>query len=267
MRRAIFTMALAITGLLTGSASASSIVGFKNGSGFSTNGAAAASGNSVTLTQGALAQAGSVFATAKQDVSSFVVEFDYLATAGIGAADGVTFSIQNSAAGASALGSSGGGLGYGGIGSSVAFQINLYEFSAGGRGVAVNSNGKTAQSGGSAYQSTGLALLGSAIHVTLIYDGATLSQTLTDGVNVYATSTLIDITGIVGATDAFVGLTGGTGFESSTQTISNFAFESAAGGPLPQGAPPIGAVPLPPAAWAGMVGGIAVMCRGWRRVG
>ena len=90
MRRAIFSMALTITGLLTGSASASSIVGFNNGSGFSTNGAASSAGNSVTLTQGALAQAGSVFATAKQDVSSFVVQFDYLATAGIGAADGVT---------------------------------------------------------------------------------------------------------------------------------------------------------------------------------
>jgi len=265
MRHALFSLALALSGLLTATVSASTITGFNNGAGFVANGAASASANSVQLTSGALAQAGSIFTSTRQDVSTFVVQFDYLASAGIGAADGATFTIQNSAGGASALGSSGGGLGYGGISSSVSFQINLYALSPGGRGTAINSNGLTGQSaGGNAYQPTGpVPLLGAFVHVTLAYDGANLTQTLISGVNSYTASDALDIAAIVGGTDAFIGFTGGTGFESASQSISNFTFETAL-----RSAPDkadVAAVPFPPAIFAGaFLGAVATRLR--RRV-
>jgi len=259
MRHAFFSAALALSGLLTATVSASTITGFNNGAGFVANGAASASANSVQLTSGALAQAGSIFTSTKQDVSAFVVQFDYLASAGIGAADGATFTIQNSAAGASALGSSGGGLGYGGIASSAAFQINLYALSPGGRGTAINANGLTGQSaGGNSYQSTGpVPLLGAVVHVTLVYDGANLTQTLTNGVDTYTATDSLDIAALVGGTDAYIGFTGGTGFQSATQSISNFTFESALQA-APDFAADVAAVPFPPALFAGAVLGAIV---------
>ncbi|MEZ0263953.1 MAG: hypothetical protein ACAI43_04435 [Phycisphaerae bacterium] len=267
MRRALFGAVFGLAGLALSAspAQASTIVGFDGGAGFAGNGAAVFSSNSVQLTSGALGQASSAFATAKQDVTRFAVAFDYTAAAGVGAADGVTFTIQNSAAGAAALGSAGGGLGYGGIANSVAFQINLFAASAGGRGVGINANGLTAQSaGGNAYQSTGaLQLLGQAVHVELTYDGSTLTQTLSAGAQTFTTTTAIDILGLVGAADAFVGFTGATGFESSTQTVSNFTFETLTaaldiGGPALDSPVP---TPLPLGVWAGLALGAMVVAR------
>ena len=69
----------------------------------------------------AIFEAGSLFTSNKVSVSGFTITFDFRLTSA--AADGFAFVIQG--VGSSALGTGGGGLGYQGIGSSVAVKFDL----------------------------------------------------------------------------------------------------------------------------------------------
>src|SRR5262249_45887297 len=107
--------------------------GFANASNLLTlNGSAKINGNALELTDGGDYETGSAFATTPVDVAHFSTQFSFQLTAGSAAADGFTFCIQG--AGNTALGSTGGGLGYGpdptfggaGIAKSVAVKFDLY---------------------------------------------------------------------------------------------------------------------------------------------
>src|SRR5262249_48042602 len=151
-------------------------------------------------------------------------------SSGANIADGLTFTLQG--VGATALGASGGGLGYGTDGTnpgntiakSVAVKFDLYS----NQGEGTNStglylNGASPTGAGSVNLSgTGIALhAGHAFNVTMSYDGVALAVTIKDKVS-NATATqryTVDIVTAVGGSQAFVGFTGGTGGLTATEDI------------------------------------------------
>ncbi len=205
------------------------ISGIGSGS-FTTNGSAAISGATLTLTSNGGSQAGSAFFNTPQTISAFTSQFIYTPS-GDRSGDGVAFVLQNDPTGASALGAGGGFLGYTGITPSAAVELNIY--SPNGIGTNYKTNG-----GVFGYNSTSPVNIagGDPIQVTLNYDGATLTETLLDTTTLatFTTTYTTNIAGVVGASTAFVGFTGGTGAALATQTISGFTFRSTPASPVPE---------------------------------
>jgi hypothetical protein len=195
------------------------------------------------LTDGLANEAGTAWFNTPVNIQNFTNDFTFqLSNA---QADGFTFTIQN--AGATAIGPSGGGLGYGpdtpggtgGIPKSVAIKFDLF-----------NNNGEGADSTGlynngvspsvPSTDMTGKVDLhsGDTFSVHMVYNGTTLTMTLTDGVThaTFSTSWAVNIPSIVGGNTAFVGFTGGTGGLSASQKIETWSFIS--GGTVPQPATP-----------------------------
>jgi fibronectin type 3 domain-containing protein len=199
------------------------------------NGSAVINGTKAELTNGGTNQAGSVFSTNPVDITRFTTQFTFQIGAGTATADGFTFTIQGGAA--TALGSAGGGLGYGTdgtnpgnvIGNSVAVKFDL--FSNAGEGVnstGLYLNGASPTSAGSVnLTGTGIDLhSGHVFQVTMNYDGTTLTVTTKDtSTNASATQNYtVNVTGAVGGTTARVGFTGGTGGQVATQDILTWTF-------------------------------------------
>src|SRR5262249_15137861 len=188
---------------------------------------------------GGMNEAASAFTATAVGVAKFTTSFDFQISAGANTADGLTFTIQG--VGATALGASGGGLGYGTDGSnagstiarSVAVKFDLYN----NRGEGTNStglflNGASPTGAGSvSLANTGIDLhSGHAFNVTMSYNGVTLTVTIKDKVT-GATATqayVVDVVKAVGGTRAFVGFTGGTGGLTAIADILDWDFN-----PLP----------------------------------
>jgi T5SS/PEP-CTERM-associated repeat protein len=199
-----------------------------NGTGWTLNGGPTIVSDVLTLTDDGGAEASSAWFSIPQTNNSFTASFIYQASGSL-QADGVTFVLQN--VGLTALGTVGGGLGYCGIGASVAFEINIYSDASGGRGTSFDTNGVTADcSGGTPYTSTAPVNLasGDPISVTVTYTGNLLNETLFDLVtsDSFTTNYTVNISTAVGGGTAYVGFTGGTGGLTSIQTISNFMYQS-----------------------------------------
>jgi hypothetical protein len=203
---------------------------FASTAGLQRNGTAAVSGTALRLTSGVANQAASAFTATAVDVAKFTTSFDFQIGAGASTADGLTFTLQG--VGATALGAAGGGLGYGtdgtnpgnAIGKSVAVKFDLYN----NAGEGVNStglflNGASPTSAGSVnLTGTGIDLhSGHVFHVTMSYDGTTLTVTIRD-TTTNATATqryVVDVVSAVGSSRGFVGFTAGTGGLTATQDI------------------------------------------------
>jgi len=213
--------------------------GINFGSGFSSsglalNGNAVLSGTRLRLTDGGASEAGSGWFSMPVNVQTFTTDFMFQLTTPN--ADGMTFTIQNT--GTTALGLSGGGLGYGpdtptgpaGIGKSVAVKVDLYNNAGEGtNSTGIYTNGvsptlpATALSGGVNLHS------GDIFKVHMTYDGTTLTMTITDTVNTtqtFTTSWPINIPATVGANTAYLGFTGGTGGAAATQEILTWTFSN-----------------------------------------
>ncbi|MGZ4961893.1 MAG: hypothetical protein ACXWC8_04990, partial [Limisphaerales bacterium] len=192
-----------------------------DGTGWKLNGGSGIAGNVLTLTDGAGSEGRSAYFTYPLYIRSFGAAFTYqdVNTAG---ADGATFVLQNAPSGLSALGSVGGGLGYGGITPSFAIEFNIYANNT--VGIALRTNGVT----GKPYtQTTPVNIAsGDPINVTVFYANGTLQLTLQDTITTgsFSTNLTIDLPAALGAETAYVGFTGGDGSVTSTQQISNFAF-------------------------------------------
>ena len=208
------------------------------------------SSNTVTLTDGLGNEAASLFLNYPQFIGAFVASFTYQ-DAGGGGADGAAFVLQNDPRGAAALGGAGDGLGYSGITPSVALEFNIY--SSNGPGIAFRTNGVT----GTPYASTAPLNVagGNPIGVTLHYDGATLSVTLTDAVAQvdFTTSYAVSLTSLLSTNTAYLGITGADGSVASTQRISNLFF--AALPPLSYAIPSPGTFEL---SWPASAAGLAL---------
>jgi hypothetical protein len=241
--------AIATSGTLTTSpqASASYGIGVAAGSapsfpvGFSSsasvmtfNGSTDLDDTRLQLTSGLANQAGTAWFNTPQNIQNFTSDFTFQLSNP--AADGITFTIQNT--GLTALGPSGGGLGYGpdsptgavGIGKSVAVKFDL--FSNDGEGAdstGLYTNGASPTVPSTDMSSSAINLhSGDEFSVHLVYNGTTLTMTITDGVTAgsFTTSWTVNIPSIVGGNTAFVGFTGGTGGSTSSQKIEDWSFVS-----------------------------------------
>ena len=188
------------------------------------NGTAQLNGSGLQLTNGATSQEGSAWYATPVNIQSFTTNFTFQLTNP--EANGITFTIQNQ--GTAAQGIFGSGLGYQYIPTSVAVKFDL--FNAGGEGpdsTGLYTDGAVPTVPAVNLSSTGINLhSGDTMAVQLVYNGTTLTMTITDTVTqaTYTTSFTINIPSTVGGNTAYVGFTGGTGVLSATQTILTWTY-------------------------------------------
>jgi hypothetical protein len=197
------------------------------------------------LTDGLTDQAGSAWFDTKVNIQNFTNTFTFQLSNPN--ADGITFTIQN--AGLTALGPDGGGLGYGpdtpgetpGIATSVAVKFDLYDNAGEGTdSTGLYTDGVSPTTPFTDLSTTPINLhSGDTFTVNMVYNGTTLTMTITDGVTggSFQTSWTVNIPQIVGANTAYVGFTGGTGGLTASQKIETWSFVSTTTAP-PQAATP-----------------------------
>lgn len=213
---------------------------FMNGfttSGIALNGTATINGSRLRLTDGGTYEAASAFYTTPVNVQRFTTDFDFQLTSA--SADGFTFTIQN--AGPDAVGSTGGGLGYGvdplyhisygerTLSKSVAIKFDLYnDLGEGPNSTGIYENGADPTVPAIDLSASGINLHnGDVYHARLVYDGSVLTLVLSDTSNpsaTFSTQFTIDIPTVVGGPMAYVGFTGGTGGLSAVQEIVDWSF-------------------------------------------
>jgi Domain of unknown function (DUF4347)/Legume lectin domain/PA14 domain len=221
---------------------------FSNISQIQTNGSALQSGTSLRLTAAVGGQAGSAFyrtPIAVDGGTSFNTQFQFRLGDGNGTngADGFAFVLQNTAAGLTALGGSGGAYGYEGTGlQSLALKFDTFQNTGdpSNNFVSLLRDGSNGNPIGSGVTSPIDFNSGNPINAWVDYDGATntlrlyLATTTTKPTTATLTQTL-DLSAIVG-TQAYVGFSGGTGGLTNNQDIQNWTFSSSGtGGGGPNG--------------------------------
>jgi hypothetical protein len=206
-------------------------------------------GTVLRLTPAAGGQAGAAYSTSAISLGpgdTFSTQFQFRFTnPSASPADGITFVL---AAGSSGLGSPGGGLGYGGVLNSVAFEFDTFD-NGGDDGnssnhVAIDEDGHVADGTSfsdqdltnvygqqlcdsvNPYTRPGCLSNGDKWTALITYDGTNLNLTLTDPAegsadNVYV-NLPINIESFLGTSTAFVGFTGGTGGLFENQDIINW---------------------------------------------
>jgi hypothetical protein len=189
----------------------------------SVGGAQVSASGSLTLTDGSGNEAKAMWypqALAVPTTGTLELSFTYTAS-GDKQADGIALVFQSQ--GASALGQTGGALGYVGIlGNTAAYQINLYNGHVQGSNfVTTNSSGTYLTTGDVNFNS------GDPISVTLVYDAdaQTMTETLTDtvtGASFTRSYSDIDLAGVLGP-NSYLGFTGGCGGETAIQSVTDFS--------------------------------------------
>lgn len=176
-------------------------------------------GNSLQLTSAAGNESTSAYFNTPVSVAGgFTASYTFTG----GTADGVAFVLQNQ--GLTALGGAGGGIGYGGVAPSAAFEIEAFQ----NQGVAWASNGAVGTY--TSVAGPGLVLdTGHPINVRLSYNPAntTLTATLMDQTtsDVYTfTSNAVNLAGLFPAGTALVGFSGGTGGSNGVNSFSSFSY-------------------------------------------
>ena len=210
--------------------------GFASVAGLTLNGTTVNSDDSrLQLTTGGANQAGSVFWNIPVNVQSFVSDFSFQLSGNAPIADGITFTIQNSAP--TALGPTGGGLGYGpdhpatgGIPNSVAVKFDVYDNAGEGtNSTGVYVNGASPTTPAITLANSGIVLSsGDVISAHIVYDGKWLYLSLRDPVvgRLWTTRYAINLPQAIGSNTAYVGFTGGTGGLTASQKILTWTFAS-----------------------------------------
>ncbi|MGA2541271.1 MAG: CotH kinase family protein [Verrucomicrobiota bacterium] len=176
-------------------------------------------------------------------INGFVATFTYQDVGGSpGAnADGVSFDLQTSGPGY--LGAGGGSLAISGLTPSADWEINLY--SPNGIGIICHTDGAAF-----GYQTTGAVNVssGDPINFTIQYTpGGAVQETLVDAVTQQSYTTnynIGDITALLGGSYACIGFSSADGGVASTQTISNFSYQSATNS-FPAGGAVVSSFPNP----------------------
>ncbi len=199
------------------------------------------------LTNGNLNQASSAWYTTPIGPGAFNTTFTLQDHPGpAGAADSVLFVIQNDPRGLTAVGRGGGGGGYDNIVKSIGVKFDLYAHGTHNPLTGLFFNGQLPDSGSMLpgdVPLTGINLgSGDPIQVTLAYDGGTLltetvTDTVTQAVFNHTYSTGMTLAQLIGGPLAYVGFTGGTGGEDSTQDILSWSGQFAAAAPRLQVSP------------------------------
>jgi glucose/arabinose dehydrogenase len=210
------------------------------------NGSTAKVNNILRITPAATFRAGSAFYGDRLAVgadTSFSTQFQFRLSGGQGTngADGITFMVQNSAAGANARGEAGGYLGYDdnpttpgapAIDSSLAIEFDTFKntWDVGGNQISVLRDGDVTQT--LAESSPTLDLnSGSPLNAWIEYDGTNdrLEVFLANNTTRPRTpslTTTVDLSAVVNGESAFVGFSGGTGGRTNLQDIESWNFSS-----------------------------------------
>lgn len=167
----------------------------------------------------------SVFYDTPQPIGAFTAAFTYRAGGDPFNTSGGAFVLQNSAAGAHALGRnfSVTGFGYDGIAPSAAVTLESNRF---GSFSGYYTGGVV---GGGSANAGPVDLTGNPIRVTIAYDGFLLTETLRDLSTSasFTRSYITDLPSILGGPTAYVGITAATGASSpARQFISDFSFNT-----------------------------------------
>ena len=245
-----FTQSNTATSVITiqtggGSTSINFASGF-TAAGLQFNGRTKLNGTRLELTDGGQSEASSAWFTSPVNVQTFTTDFSFQLTTPN--ADGMTFAIQN--AGVTALGPSGGGLGYGaglpggtgGIPTSIAVKFDLFQNShEGNNSTGLYTNGASPTSPAITLGGGVNLHSGDIFQVHTTYDGTTLTMTITDTVTsaTFTNAWTIDIPGTIGSTTALAGFTGGTGGQTATQEIISWTYSSSASSQQPAATPMI----------------------------
>ena len=224
-----------------------SVVAVNLGSGFTggamiLNGSSSLNGTRLRLTDGGANEAASAWYSSAINVQQFTTSFSFQITGGSNpTADGFAFVIQGSSS--TALGPSGGGLGYGPdnpttpsssantpIGKSIAVKFDLY--SNAGEGVdstGLYTNGASPTTPFVDMTSSNVNLHTTDVfNVQLSYDGTNLTMTITDATTSATFTNVwpINIPSTVGGNTAYVGFTGSTGGDTAIQEIIGWTMSS-----------------------------------------
>ncbi len=191
-------------------------------------GSAIYSGPALQLTNLAPSEMAAAWYVNPVNVQSFTSNFTFQLTSAT--ADGFTFTIQNNDY---ISGYSGDYLGYGpNFTKSLAIKFDLYNNAGEGTdSTGLYTDGAIPTVPALDMTSSGVNLhSGDSMAVHLVYDGTTLSMTVTDLTTnaSYTTSGAINIPSIVGGDTAYVGFTGGTGGSSAIQNILTWTYSTAA---------------------------------------
>ena len=201
--------------------------------GLTFNGSTTLNGTSLQLTGGGGYEAASAFFDTPVNTQFFTSDFTFQLTNA--QADGFTFCIQNQ--GLTALGSSGGDLGYGGspgIGDSVAVKFDLYDNDGEGpNSTGIFTDGENPYVPAIDLTASGINLhSGDVLRARLIYYNPILTLEIVDTTNstdYFSTQFTIDIPTTTGGDTAYVGFTGGTGGLSAIQNIVTWVHLTYAG--------------------------------------
>jgi hypothetical protein len=263
---------------------------FSNTSGLtmagSTTTAVTSDGTVLRIIPAAGNQAGAAYSTSPVTLGSGATfstqfQFRFTGTGGVDPADGITFVVAASPGG---LGVAGYGMGYEGVGNSIAIELDTYNNGIPGgslgyfpaepnssnhvalnvNGVLTNSfatnvygNGSCGFASGTPPQNPnsagGCISNGNLWTATITYDGSLLNVSLLDpsmGATFHAlTDVPLDLSSILGTNTAYVGFTGSSGAGWENEDIVNWLFTNRS--QLP---------PVPePATWAMMLGGFGLV--------
>ena len=198
--------------------------------------------SSLTMTS-STSQTAAAWLPAMQPVANgFTTQFTFqLSSAGGVLADGFAFVIQNSAAGNTALGTTGSGgfLGYHGLTNSIAIEFDTYQndWDPNSNHVAVQSNytgANSASHNGQDFPTPVLSVVNSSLasnlvtgshSVTITYDGSSTLTVSLDGTLVLTAPVNLNSLGL-NSGNAVVGFTAATGAGSENTVISNWSFAS-----------------------------------------
>ena len=191
------------------------------------NGNAALDGTKLQLTNGGLYEDSSAWYATPVSVKTFTTDISFQVTNAN--ADGFTFTVQGSSP--HALGSGGAGLGFSNLHSSVGLKLYLHAI-----GSIPESTGLYLD-GAPTYVSTGSINLapsginlrsGDAMTLHLVYNGTTLTMTLTDTVTkkVFTNAFTVNIPSVVGGNTAYVGFTGASGGAGADQEILTWSYSN-----------------------------------------
>ncbi len=186
------------------------------------NGNAEVSQQNLCLTVGdAQGQAGSAFSTEAVPAGKFRTSFQFSLEGG----EGITLTLQGG--GPNALGSGGGGLGYAGIGSSVAVKFDSVnnEAQIPYSLIGLYTNGEEPTAGSTEGSTIPADVDAGVVTVNMTYDGTELTVKMSDLNRERLRQTYtIDIPGVLGASEAFVGFTGSTGLFTGSQCIVSWTY-------------------------------------------
>jgi hypothetical protein len=225
-----YTNSPVVTAVYIISAGTTSYINYPSG-GFTTNKlslnyGASVIGGMLQLTDGGTGENRAAWFATLVPIQSFTTDFTFQQLNA--SADGMTFTIQGN--NIWALGYSGGGLGYAGITNSVAVKFDLYSNAGeGSDSTGLYTGGAVPTTPSIDLSSTGINLhSGDVMHAHLVYNGTTLTMTLTDTVtNGTVTEVFpVNIPSLVGGSTAYVGFTGGTGAMAATQNVLTWIYTS-----------------------------------------